>query len=331
MNVLVLGGFGFIGRRVLDALHASGWARPMCASRRPAAAVTPGERTISVDTRDLAGLTEALRGMDAVVNCVAGSEASIAGGAGQLVEAASRAQCRRIVHLSSMAVYGTVEGVVAEDAPMSPSAGWYGRAKCAAEAHMAAHARRGGEVVILRPGCVAGPGSEQWVARIGRLLRAGRIGDLGVAGDGWSNLVHVDDVTLAVLAALTLPVQGDGPATFNLSAPDSPRWNDYFTDVALAIRATPVRRIAARRLRLDAYLAGPLLKIAERLLGSTRGRARRVADPLPPSLVRLWSQEIRLDSSAAARDLCVAWSPYSETLRSSVDWLCGGALLSNAA
>jgi hypothetical protein len=37
--------------------------------------------------------------------------------------------CRRIVHL---AVYGPVEGVVHEDAPLDPSLGCYGQAKCQA-------------------------------------------------------------------------------------------------------------------------------------------------------------------------------------------------------
>jgi len=323
LNVLILGGSGFIGRRVSDTLHASGWARPVCASRHPVAG--PPASRMSIDTRDLAGLTGALRGMDAVVNCVAGDKASIAHGARQLVEAASRAHCRRIVHLSSMSVYGTVEGVVTEEAPLNPNIGWYGRAKCTAEDHMVGYSRQGGEVVILRPGCVAGPGSQLWVGCIGRLLRAGRIGDLGLAGDGWSNLVHVDDVSQAVLTALRFAVQGDRPATFNLAAPDSPRWNDYFTDLALAIRATPLRRISARRLRMDAYLAGPLLKIAERLLRKAGRQARWLPDALTPGLLRLWSQEIRLDSSAASRELRLGWTAYGDTLRSSVDWFCSGA------
>lgn len=322
MNVLVLGGSGFIGRRVSDALHATGWARPVCASRRPAAGASRSG-TISVDARDSAGLTGALRGMDAVVNCVAGGRAAITHGARQLVEAASKAGCRRIVHLSCMSVYGSVEGVVAEDGPLAPDAGRDARARYAAEGHVALHTRQGGEVVILRLGHVAGPGSEPWVGRIGRLLRAGRIGDLGIAGDGWSNLVHVDDVSQAVLAALRLPVPGGRPAAFNLAAPDSPRWNEYFTDLALAIRATPIRRISARRLRAAVYLAGPPLRTAEWLRAPRRPAGWRSA-ALGPGLLRLWSQEIRLESSAASRDLRVRWTPYVDTVRSSAEWLCAG-------
>jgi nucleoside-diphosphate-sugar epimerase len=323
LRVLVLGGCGFIGQRVADSLCETGWADPLRASRRPAGR-SAAAKAISVDARDLAGLTEALRGVDAVVNCVGGGKAAIADGARQLVEAAERAGCRRIVHLSSMAVYGAVEGVVTEDAPLKPDAGWYGLAKAAAEAHMTGFTRQRGEVVILRLGCVAGPGSQPWVARIGRLLRAGRIGDLGLAGDGWSNLLHVDDVSQAVTAALRVRVPSGRPAVFNLTAPDSPRWNEYFTDLALAIRATPLRRVSARRLQLDAYVAGPPLKIAERLLRRALPPGRRLPDALVPSLLRLWSQEIRLDSSAASRELRLGWTAYRDTLRSSVEWMVGG-------
>lgn len=321
MNVLVLGGFGFIGRCVAEALQASGWAHPICGSRHQKAGA-PGPQSINVDTRDLVGLTAALEGMDAVVNCVSGDKASIAGGARCLVEAASRARCRRIVHLSSMSVYGGVEGVVTEDALLDSTTGWYARAKCEAEGHMLGFAGQGGEVVILRPGCVTGPGSKLWVGRIGHWLSAGRIGDLGPGGDGWSNLVHVDDVCQAILMALRLPVHGDRPAKFNLAAPDSPRWNDYFTDFALASHATPLRRLSARHLRMDACVAGPPLKVAERLLGKLGRRTSTLPDALTPALLRLWAQEIRLDASAATRELRLGWTSYGDALDASVAWFC---------
>ena len=97
------------------------------------------------------------------------------------------------------------------------------RAKCEAEAHMLTYARAGGTVVMLRPGCVWGPGSDLWVGRIGRLLRSRRLGDLGAAGDGWTNLVHVDDVCKAAVAALGLVQPRGEIRTYNLAAPDSPR------------------------------------------------------------------------------------------------------------
>jgi len=318
MRVLVLGGSGYVGSRLCAMLRDSGWASPVSASSRSR---TTGAESLRVDTTDSASLTLALQDVDAVVNCVAGSAAAIAQGAQALAQACLASGCGRIVHLSSMAVYGTLEGAVREEAPNDPSLGWYARAKCEAEAHMAAFARAGGTVVTLRPGCVWGPGSELWVGRIARFLRAGRLGDLGAAGDGWSNLVHVDDVCNSVLAALRLP-QPDGEIrTYNLAAPDSPRWNEYFIDLALAIGATPVRRISPLQLRIDALLAGPPLKLAQMALARIGLPSQVIPDALPPGLLGLWERHLWLDSKSAQRDLGLQWTAYVDGLKQSAAWL----------
>lgn len=316
MKVLVLGASGYVGARLCALLAASGWATPIAASRHAVA----GVESLRVDTRDAAAMRLALRGVDAVVNCVAGNAAAIGEGARVLGEAALAAGCRRLVHLSTMSVYGPVEGRIAEGAPIDGSLGWYAQAKCEAEQHVSSFAERGGTAVMLRPGCVWGPGSQLWVGRIGKLLRAGRLGDLGAAGDGWSNLVHVDDLCRAVLAALRTMGPGQDLRTYNLAAPDSPRWNEYFVDLALAIGATPVRRLSARRLKLDAWLAGPPLKIAERLAQRLGADAQRWPVPLPPNLLGLWERHLLLDASRAQRELELQWTPYAATLQQCAAW-----------
>jgi nucleoside-diphosphate-sugar epimerase len=317
MKVLVLGGSGYVGSRLCTLLAASGWATPVAASSRHA---TAGVESVRADTRDPQAMRAALSGVDAVVNCVAGNAAAIGEGARVLTEAALGAGCRRLVHLSSMSVYGPVEGRIDESMTIDGSLGWYARAKCEAEGHVAAFARNGGGAVVLRPGCVWGPGSELWVGRIGRFLRARRLGDLGVAGDGWSNLVHVDDVCRAAIAALRITEAGQPLRTYNLAAPDSPRWNEYFVDLALAIRATPVRRLAARQLRLDAFVAGPPLKIAELLARRLSGNTRGLPVPMPPNLLGLWERHLRLDSSRAERELGLQWTPYASALQQAASW-----------
>ena len=322
MKVLVLGGSGYIGSRVCSALASSGWATPVSASARRA---TPGVENLRVDARDATALAGALKGIDAVVNCVAGDAGSIASGARALAGAALATQCPRIVHLSTMSVYGAQEGVVTEQAGFDPSLGWYARAKCEAELCISSFAHAGGTAVILRPGCVWGPGSELWVGRIGRWLRAGRLGDLGVPGDGWSNLVHVDDVCAAVVASLRLPQTLGQVRTYNLAAPDSPRWNEYFVDLALAIGATPVKRILPLQLKADAFVLGPLLKVAQMALSKV-GRGSLVPDPVSPGLLGLWGRHLQLDSRHAERELGLQWTPYDVALRQCALWFlqCGG-------
>jgi nucleoside-diphosphate-sugar epimerase len=327
MKILVLGGSGHIGKQLLDTLRSTPWAEPAGASRSGRQQGHSGDGNadwVRVDTTDVSALTAALQGFDAVVNCVAGDARSISEGARVLVQAASAAHCPRIVHLSTMAVYGPVEGIVHEDAPLDPSLGWYGRAKCQAESRIRDFVGQGGEAVVLRPGCVFGPGSELWVGRVVRWLQAGRLGDLGVAGDGWSNLVAVDDVCQAIVISLRLPLKLGELPIFNLAAPDGPRWNDYFVDLALALNATPVRRIGPRQLRMDAWLAGPSLKAAQRAVKYLSMKSATVPAPMPPGLLRLWAQHIHLDASSATQKLGLAWTPYVMGLQSSVGWFYGG-------
>lgn len=317
MKILVLGGSGYIGSRLCAMLAGSGWAEPVRASSGIEAC---GANVLRVDAADPAGIRLAVQGMDAVVNCVAGSARAIAQGARVLSEACVRSEGTRIVHLSSMAVYGTREGPVPERSPLAPGLGWYARAKCEAERHLAAYARAGGTAIILRPGCVWGPGSQLWVGRIGRWLHAKRLGDLGVDGDGWSNLVHVDDVCEAIMAALRSPARSGQLRTYNLAAPDSPRWNEYFVDLALAIGATPVRRISTLQLRTDAWVGAPPLKLAQIALSRAGRSAHSVPDPLPPGLLGLWQRQLHLECESAQRELGVRWTPYPDALRQSAQW-----------
>lgn len=311
MRVLVLGGTGHIGARLCALMKAGGWATPVCTSRHGHA------QALRLDTCDEPALTAALRQVDAVVNCVAGSAQSIALGAQVLARAARAAQVLRVVHLSSMAVYGEREGVLDEATPLRPAQTWYGRAKQAAEAAMRELAASGAAVTVLRPGCVWGPGSTLWVDRVAQWLRAGRIGDLGVDGDGWTNGVHVDDVCHAVLHTLReVPATG-ATRVWNLAAPDSPRWNAYFADMALAIGATPLPRIAPLRLRLDAWVAGPALQVLRRLWP---GASRQAPYPITPQLVDLWARELRMDSTAATQDLAMGWVPYERSLQQGAAW-----------
>ncbi|WP_427913224.1 NAD-dependent epimerase/dehydratase family protein [Ramlibacter sp. MMS24-I3-19] len=315
MKVLVLGATGYVGSRLLTLLRESGWTGAVGASSR-----ARGEGLVRVDVRDGAALAEALRGMDAVVNCVAGDATSIAQGAELLAQAAAAANCPRIVHLSTMSVYGAREGVVDEHAEPGPLLGWYDRAKREAERSLLGYTAQGGMLVMLRPGCVWGAGSELWVARVGRWLRSGRLGDLGEGGDGWSNLVHVDDVCVAILRALQLPLAQGASCTYNLASPDSPRWNEYFMDLARAIEATPVRRLGSRRTSLDAHVAGPVLHVARKLLKRAGRLGRAIPEPITPGLLGLWQRHLHLDARAATRDLMLDWTPYPVALSEAAAW-----------
>lgn len=324
MNVLVLGSSGYIGSRLVALMRMDGRFAPVGASRRGGAGL------LRLDTRDAAALAPALRGVDAVVNCVAGSAPAIADGARVLACAARAARVPALVHLSSMVVYGERDHPVDEASPLAPGRGWYARAKQVAEAQVRALAREPslhGEatrVTVLRPGCVWGPASALWVERIVRWLRQGRLGDLGEDGDGWTHGVTVDDVCAAILQSLLQPAAAGEPRVLNLAAPDSPRWNAWFADLALAVGATPLRRIGPRQLRADAWLLGPPLHLARRLLSAAGRDERALPEPITPGLLGLWRRQLRMDASAAPHALELAYTPYPLALHQCVAALTTG-------
>jgi len=311
-SVLILGAGGFIGRHVTAALAASGWAKPIAAGRHIGGDVPAGVETRRLDATVPDEVRAALSGIDAVVNCVAGPPDVLRRTGEVLFDAARLAGEPAIVHLSSMAVYGEATGPVDETAPRTAEQGAYAAAKLAGEDLAAAYPRS----VVLRPGCVYGPGGAQWSGRIARLLLAHRIGDLGAGGDGIANLVHARDVAAAVTAALS-DDRAMGQA-FNLAMPAPPTWNDYFFLFAKELGAVPIVRLSERRLAFESRVLAPPLKIAEilaRRIGLTGG-----PPPIPPSLTRLWRQEIHLVSAKAEERLGLRWTPLAEGLAETAAW-----------
>jgi 2-alkyl-3-oxoalkanoate reductase len=279
-RVLVLGARHFVGRRLSAAIRLSDWAS--CSGDEP-----------GFDERNPASLSQALGACDAVVNAAHGNPAAIIAGAKNLYDlASSLASKPRIVHLGSMTVYGSAVGEVDESGELRADLGTYAAAQLEAERRAAAYPNN----VVLRPGCEYGPTCLEWSERIARLLIARRLGDLGAAGDGYCNLIYLDDLTGAILTALRLPeIRGQA---FNLAMPEPPTWNEYFALFAKALGAVPLRRIGRRRLQLETKVLAPPLRIAEILARRLHLQGRTPA-VLTPSLKRTCEQEIRLDSRKA--------------------------------
>lgn len=315
LRVLVLGADGFIGGHLLAALAASDWATPIAAGRRPrAASADDSVARLQFDATDQAALTHALQGVDAVVNCISGNRLTIESSARALLAAAaSQPRPPRVAHMSSMAVYGPGDGLVSESAPQLGKHA-YALGKIAAEADC----RRYPQAVVLRPGIVYGPRSRHWTDRVGRWLLQRRVGDLGAAGDGCCNLVYVDDVVSAIAQCLRRSdVAGQA---FNLAMGQPPSWNDYFVAFARQLGAVPVARIGRRRLKLETRLLAPPLKIAEILLSKARMTSISLPEPIPPSLLRLWQQDMRLDVTRAEQLLQLQWTSLADGLAQSARW-----------
>lgn len=312
-RLLILGAGGFIGQHLTQALASSDWATVLAAGR---SASGPGgaAQWLQLDATDESSLMRALQGVDGVVNCIAADADTMTRSARLLFSAAARLPTPpRIVHLSSMAVYGSATGLLDESAALSGTDA-YAQAKIAIEHLGAAY----DSLVILRPGIVYGPGGSQWTGRIARWLYAHRIGDLGAAGDGYCNLTFVGDLVASIAQALRLP--GIEGRIFNLAMSGPPTWNEYFIRFAQALGAVPVARVGRRRLQIESKILAPPLKIAEILAARAKLRALRLPEPIPPSLLRLCRQEIRLDVAAAEKSLQMTWTGLDEGLQHAALW-----------
>ena len=315
-RILVLGATGFIGKRVVQMLAASDWAFPIAASHRTKLDFASPVETVRLDARQPVALKEAVRSAAGVVNCITGDSETIISSARALFLACSGVTpMPRIIHLSTMMVYGTATGTVDENAPLLGDWDEYSAAKTKVEQM----ARDYAPVVHLRPGIVYGPQSPIWSGRIGRWLLQHRLGDLGAAGVGYCNLVHVDDVVEAVSQALRIP--GIDGEAFNLSLPSPPTWNEYFHRYAVLL-GTSVAQISDTRLAVERYVLAPPLKIAE-LLSLALSFDWRPPDPIRPWLLRLCAHPIRMDVRKAERVLGTKWTPIDQGLRQSAAWVLG--------
>lgn len=296
-KILVVGADSFVGSRVVRALQAGDWAEPITA------------------TFDAPALRAGLSTVDGVVNAVMGSPQRIRAAATALYGSADALHTSaRIVHLGSMTVYGKDDGVFAETAALPEFLEPYAAAHAAAEALAGARPN----AVILRPGCEYGPGCPQWSLRVADWLRARRIGDLGAGGDGYCNLIYIDDLVAAVLMSLRSPAAA---GVFNLALPDPPTWNEYLISFGIALGAVPIRRMTRRRWKIETRLLAPPLKIAELAQGRMGLSNRSLPEAIPPSFQQLCTQAIRLDVSRAEQVLQMRWTPLDAGIAATAQWV----------
>jgi UDP-glucose 4-epimerase len=214
-RVLVTGGAGFIGRRVVRALLAEGHEVTVADLR---AFPDPEVRSVVGDLCDLDGPARAVRpGTDAIIHLAAFTYvvASVADpvstyrlntdATARLLEVAREHEVGTFLFASTNAVTGNVGGATITEQtvlrPLTP----YGATKAAAEMLLSSYANcYGMACASLRFSNVYGPGMTEKDSFVPRLMRAARDGEgVQVRGDGSMirDLVHVDDAVQGVMAA----------------------------------------------------------------------------------------------------------------------------------
>ncbi len=265
-RVLVTGGAGFIGRRLVRALLAAGADVTVADRREPA---EPGARSVVGDLRDesvaaravsagtevivhLAAVTSVLRS----VEDPAGTYQTNVHATASLLELARTRGVKTFLLASTNAVVGDVgRAVISERTPLRPLTP-YGATKAAGEMLLSCYtAAYGIKGCWLRFTNVYGPGMAEKDSFVPRLMRAARDGrGIQVFGDGNQvrDLVHVDDIVAGMLLAWR--TGATGPVI--LGAGESVSVND----IILAARgvtgaALPVEHVPAKPGEMPAVIA----------------------------------------------------------------------------
>jgi nucleoside-diphosphate-sugar epimerase len=328
MTICVTGGTGFLGSRVVaELLGANHHVR--CAIRSAAKGAElvarlgveqRGRLQLTIGTLDRSDFCrELLRGCDTVVHIAAPLTGSVpalfANGViptRVLVDAAADCGIRRLVLISSLAVYGTQDlasgAMLDERCPIDRQPHLrdpYTYSKVAQEqVCWDAHNDRGLPLVVVRPGVLYGPGRPLLTARVG-LMVGGVLIQMG--GRRQVPYCFVGNCARAVAMAADAP-DIDGMC-FNVVDDNLPSADDV-----LRLHRTYVSRI--RRIKIPAWAVGRFVRACEWC--STQS-----ADMFPPVLTpykasALWKR-LRFSNELAKTRL--AWQPtitFEEGIRRTV-------------
>lgn len=224
-KVLVTGGAGFLGINLIRHLMARGFA---CASLDVEEFDYPERdrvETTKGDIRDKGALDEAMQGVDFVVHTAAALPLYSAEdihttdveGTRNVLDGAKRNGVKRVVHISSTAVYGIPDHHPLYEDDKLEGVGPYGQAKIQAEMVCLEYRARGLVVPIIRPKSFIGPERLGVFALLYDWAYTGHNFPMIGSGNNRYQLLDVEDLCEAIYLTLTLP-EAQVNDTFNVGA-----------------------------------------------------------------------------------------------------------------
>jgi dihydroflavonol-4-reductase len=317
-RALVTGATGFLGGHIVrELLDRDYQVRALYRSENTLASISdlPIE-TCHGDVNDFSSLAHAMRDSPDVVFHVAASTASWkpqfelqtrinVDGTRNVVQAALHSGVGRLVHTSSVAVYGLTEDLISETSPHLGRESWinYSRSKALGEDAVQEGIRAGLNAVICNPTHVFGPGDTHNWARLIMLVDQGKLP--GVP-PGRGAFIDVREAAHAHIAAAERGVCGE---SYLLGGEET-----SFLDLVQRIgrqlgKPAPSKPIPAIVLKSYAQILDWLSRITRR------------EPELTPESVAFVCQQMRCDISKARRVLNLQVTPLDQLLADTVKWL----------
>jgi len=256
MTVLVTGGSGLVGSHVIEALRARGEAvRALVRPTGRAVIERLGAEAIPGDVRDPAVWRAAVRGIRGLVHAAALLQQRVSWQEYEAVNVdgtrlaahAARTAGARLVHVSSVAVYGGLANYRpeserrTEDFPFQPipEHDFYARTKRLAEAVVREAAEDGLTAVALRPNVIYGERDRLFTPRVIRVVRRRVVPRIG-PGTNHLSCVYAGNVAAAAVAALDAPVWGFRAYNVVSDAPPALTQHEFLAAFAAALAVRPV-------------------------------------------------------------------------------------------
>jgi nucleoside-diphosphate-sugar epimerase len=281
-RMAILGASGFVGSTLCERLFGSeefefvpyvhSFGNTARLARFPI-------KLVPLDVMSPGRLQEALAGCDIVVDLTRGLPVQMVAMMKNIVQAARHARVKKVIHLSSIAIYGRYPGPETRDESAAPSPDDdYGLAKWQQDELLFKMHRAGVPAVALCPANIYGPYAP-FILRTARQLRDGEV-VLVEGGKTPTNNVHVANVVEAILAAARSDA-GWGERYF-INDRDPVCWRDYFEDMQRILKLDAVLPSAARADVLQALnRPKPTARFRDNFTALLSGEFRQALSHLP--------------------------------------------------
>jgi nucleoside-diphosphate-sugar epimerase len=308
MKVLVTGAAGFLGNHLVEMLVERGdEVRAMVQPEKNTddLCALAGVEVVYGNLTDVLSLRRAVQGVQRIYHTAAktgpwGPEKAYRAvnvqGLADLIHVGMEAGVSRIVHTSSITVYGHhLRGLVTEDHPYHAENNPYSRTKITGERLIFTLVKeQKAPVVIVRPGWIYGPRDKASFARLVNLIASGK-GRLLGSGENIVPVVYVRDVAQGLIKAGDASDKAIGRA-YNIVNDRRVTQAEYLNTIAEALHVPRV----SRKLPFPAiYLAGWCAEA----LWRTVDRNRQTPPPLMTYGVTLLGGDQRFSIDRARHEL----------------------------